>query len=485
MPPSSMIRTLRDLDRNASSHNKDTEAVSSKNYKSHKRNVKIAAVKGLREENHAKALLERIHQEFLPLLQKRGYNVQSVSEMCCCGDGLPKSKIMESNVLGYNRTTIRGRHNKSHTIHLRLRQPHNHDVFFDYESISGTMSHELAHCEIAPHNARFYKLMEEIQDQHAVFLTKGIVADAQGFPVGNDQAYTLGKSRTTTNAGVRNNSNPPKTAANSRNAAAKAALARQQRQQVTGGQRLGGTTGEFTKWLRPGEAAGMAAEQRRLQDEVWCQPCEPEIIELSDDEEEDYEMDVDNQSKDSKENHQDTKLPAVNSLSIPSNGGDNRGKSAESKTDATIRKMPIDRSTVPSDAAARMPSSSDLVDLTADDDDDDIVEVCRPPKQQRRANPDEAQWSCPTCTFLNGQLALVCGMCGTVAADNAQSSVAVAQELHNRDVETASERLVQELSRGDQVEHVKDQEVAQSMRDFGFNIYGNDKQKSSKMKHMT
>jgi len=36
----------------------------------------------------AAAMLQRLAQEFMPILRERGYNVRSVSEFCCCGDGL-------------------------------------------------------------------------------------------------------------------------------------------------------------------------------------------------------------------------------------------------------------------------------------------------------------------------------------------------------------------------------------------------------------
>ena len=400
------IRSLRDSDdqtiRRSNNSNKNG---SQEAWQSHNRDIQIAHIPHLRDANHAKRLLVRIYKEFLPILQKRGYPVRSVSEMCCCGDGLDflpnrrgkKKRIMGSNVLGYNQTVFY--HGTTHTIHLRLRQPSNHDVFYDYEHIAGTMSHELAHCEIAPHNAMFYKLMDNIQEQHAVFLARGIVADNQGFPINSDQAYVLGSS-----GGV------GRTADALRHTTARAAQQRQQNQRFMpqGPQRLGGTS-EFQQWLLPGEAAGVAAETRRLQDEIWCQPCEPEIIELSDD-----NVDDDDDS--------------VNTAAAVKNDCDD-----DQKISANIN---VDTTTAQDEGMVdREPSPSSVVDLTGDDNKeaDDIAR--------------NSVWSCTMCTFVNSDVVLACSVCGAPLA-NETYSMQVAQYVDNRErnrIDAASKRLALRL----------------------------------------
>lgn len=120
--------------------------------------------------------LQRIMMEFEPIIRRRGYNIRSVSELCCCGDGLDshqgghKRKLMSHNILGYNMTTSQGRRGsggyKSHTIHLRLRNPQDHSILYPYEDVAGTMAHELAHCVHGPHDSKFFTLMEEIMEEH-------------------------------------------------------------------------------------------------------------------------------------------------------------------------------------------------------------------------------------------------------------------------------------------------------------------------------
>ena len=184
---------------NASSSKDDSKSIKASN-PSESGNIKIQHITNLPRSSDASSILQRIHSEFSPIIQKRKYNVRSITEMCCCSDGLDhlphrqgrKTKIMPHNVLGYNLTHFT--RPKSHAIHLRLRHPQTHELL-DYESIAGTMCHELAHCVVGPHNAQFYKVMEEIEEQYALFLARGLVLDKQGFPVESDNAHRLGGRR--------------------------------------------------------------------------------------------------------------------------------------------------------------------------------------------------------------------------------------------------------------------------------------------------
>jgi hypothetical protein len=184
----------------------------------------------------AKELLHRVVQEFLPIITRRQYNILSISEMCCCNDGLDfdendddkdkrrkrKRKLMGSNVWGYNQITTTRSRFKSHTIHIRLRKPNNHQQFLSYEDVAGTLAHELAHCERAPHDAPFYKVMDSILEEHAQQQISNV-----NVPFMQQQQQ-------------------------------------QQQQQQTVGHKLGGDT-TFICWMTPKEAAVAAAECRRRQ----------------------------------------------------------------------------------------------------------------------------------------------------------------------------------------------------------------------------
>lgn len=48
-------------------------------------------------------------------------------------------------------------------ICIRLRPARDERSFMDYESLLGTMLHELAHNMVSPHNVSFYKLLDELR----------------------------------------------------------------------------------------------------------------------------------------------------------------------------------------------------------------------------------------------------------------------------------------------------------------------------------
>lgn len=139
--------------------------------------------------------LRRLAQEFIPIIRQRQYNVTSVSEFCCCGDGMdyqfggqslsvrPGERISgheSERVMGYNRVLLpNGKYRNSgkqyfhidperytSSIHLRLRSPYDHTQLIPYELVCENFCHELAHCVYHDHSAEFYALMRDIQIQH-------------------------------------------------------------------------------------------------------------------------------------------------------------------------------------------------------------------------------------------------------------------------------------------------------------------------------
>ena len=143
----------------------------------------------------AHKILQRIAKEFLPIIQERGYNVRSVSEFYhengrgSDADGLdfelggtnrsvrPGDRVEGDfeDTLGYNRGPLvprcvrcdpRFRPKPQYTIHLRLREAHNENLFRPYQDIARTMAHELAHCVERNHKPSFWKLNDEIYQQY-------------------------------------------------------------------------------------------------------------------------------------------------------------------------------------------------------------------------------------------------------------------------------------------------------------------------------
>jgi hypothetical protein len=334
MPPTNKnIRTLRDISTEssfspakpdqqdsaaASGNYKNPPAVAAGNYKNptdptSKSSPKCLCIPSFSNSDFAKSLLERVLGEFLPIIQRRGYNVTTVSEMCCCGDGDGRKQKMGNNVWGYNQTTWRGG-GKSHEIHLRLRHPQAHESrFFPYEDVAGTMAHELAHCERGPHDDKFFKIMEGILDEHASVMASGLAggsSNAGSSNAGSSNAGSTTQHDTFSGNGQRLGGN---------------GNAKKSRLLEGVGRKLGGDN-SFQQWMTPAEAAVAAAEARqrqlRLRGTRCCRPC---VIEITDDD--------------------DSKKPA-----------------------AMTKKPPQKAGTQPAKKRRAVP---DCIDLTADSDDDD------------------------------------------------------------------------------------------------------------------
>lgn len=74
--------------------------------------------------------------------------------------------------------------NRGAEVKIRLR-PHGRDSeFFPWEHTLGTMLHELTHNEVGPHNANFYKLLDEITRECEDLMAKEISGTGQGFDAG-------------------------------------------------------------------------------------------------------------------------------------------------------------------------------------------------------------------------------------------------------------------------------------------------------------
>jgi len=221
----------------------------------------IQHIPHLPQSDVASNLLKKLEKEFLPIVQRRGYLITSLSELCCCVDSqhyrnstktnAKSNKKISNNILGYNQTVFTNP--KTHSIHIRLRYPNSH-TFYEYYELVGTMCHELAHCEHMKHDDMFYKLMDDIQDQYDVYQEKGVRNDSRVDIINNGGVgKVLGGivNRNTNMTGIK-------------------AMERLNRSKG-GVYRLGGTTNKEKK-LTPKEESYRAAERRR-RDNTTCWSC--------------------------------------------------------------------------------------------------------------------------------------------------------------------------------------------------------------------
>ena len=393
--------------------------------------ITVQHIPSLPDDRIAAGILRRIHSEFGTIIEKRGWNVTSISEMCCCGDGLDclrkrKIKIMSSNVLGYNRTSTSQR-GKVHDIHLRLRHPHTH-ALLDYESIAGTMCHELAHCVRGSHDAKFYEAMNEIEEQYVGYLAKGVVLGKDGFPLGSGGRRVGG-------GGLRHEAS-----LNSKISEAAESRRKKGQKGLTRGYVLGGD-----KRKGPPREAVVIAAERRFLDSQYCLPCN-EIIELlgEDDDDDDREVEVVEGS---------TKAAGTNT--------DGRSDTVENGVDVKMRAK-----------------DDGVIDLTLDDSFTTMSRGAslkspfkRKSQTKKIAHPDMAQsntskrasaprdlemWTCCQCTLINPPTVLVC-----IACHSEQPCDKTVLE-HSK-----------ELQKQDDIDYIKEREVKQSKDTFGgFNIYG-------------
>jgi len=130
----------------------------------------IAALKRQDMAGYAQDLLVRVSRYVLPIMRKQRYRVHKLVEF------LPKNE----NLLGINV-------NSGQRISLRLRKTHNPKEFLPFESILGTMLHELCHNTYGPHDDRFFALLGKLTEEMEDMMARGFTGDpfvGQGAAVG-------------------------------------------------------------------------------------------------------------------------------------------------------------------------------------------------------------------------------------------------------------------------------------------------------------
>ncbi|KAI9099421.1 WLM domain-containing protein [Phlyctochytrium arcticum] len=204
--------------------------------------VKVLQRQDRKEE--ALELLKRVASIVKPVMKKRSWHVPVVREF------LPTTP----NLLGVNV-------NRGKEIRIRLRPHGDENRFLEFDDLVGTMLHELTHIVHGPHNAAFYKFLDELYTEYESHVDNGWTGE--GFSSAGSRVGT----------GVSHNLPD--------HLAKKRALDEAEKRRklsvlmggMAGGKRLGGNgpagIGRLEKDLGPAAMAAMAAE-RRQKDAIWC-----------------------------------------------------------------------------------------------------------------------------------------------------------------------------------------------------------------------
>ncbi|KAJ2395423.1 hypothetical protein GGI23_004306 [Coemansia sp. RSA 2559] len=126
-------------------------------------NPLIGSIHALKREpnaDEALRLLQRIAALVRPIMQKRGWKVTKLREF------FPRN----ASLLGLNV-------NRGLEVRIRLRPAHDNSQFLRYEDLLGTMLHELVHIVRSPHDAEFYRILDELKAEAEVLLAQGYTGD--------------------------------------------------------------------------------------------------------------------------------------------------------------------------------------------------------------------------------------------------------------------------------------------------------------------
>ncbi|KAK9939807.1 hypothetical protein M0R45_016493 [Rubus argutus] len=359
----------------------------------------IRALKRKDRQEEATKMLDKIAKQVQPIMRKHRWRVKLLSEMCPTNPSL----------LGLN--VNRGVH-----VKLRLRRPNRDLDFYPFDQVLDTMLHELCHNVHGPHDAKFYKLWDELRKECEELMAKGVTGTAEGFDLPGRRLGSVSRQ-------------PPLSSHR------KTALAAAEKRAILGSlmpsgpKRLGGDSSMMAA-LSPVQAAAMAAE-RRLQDDIWCGSA---FAGASED----------------GECNSGTSEDCEN---MNANAGSSRFQSgANAQYSGTLSQK---RSRIPDKNTSRQSSKvhlgSEFVDLSKDDSvsgsmrnsdirsqkrsweseyssfpqsnhnlESSFVDLSGISSSGSKPNnngthiPEEtAMWQCGTCTLLNPPLAPVCELCST------------------------------------------------------------------------
>ncbi|ETV71958.1 hypothetical protein, variant [Aphanomyces astaci] len=142
--------------------------------------------------------------------------------------------------------------NEGWKIFLRLRPASHPTTFLPFEEILGTMLHELVHMKIGPHDASFYKMLDELTEDMENLMARGLLGATGAAFQDTGDGQSLGGTRVL-----------PSQLASVR---AAAAAKRIQHQAIMSTNRLGGAS------ISPSQLRGkvLEAAEKRLRDAVAC-----------------------------------------------------------------------------------------------------------------------------------------------------------------------------------------------------------------------
>jgi len=324
---------------------------------------------GYEDDVSAKELLTRAARQVHPILRRRQFTIPLLKEF------FPKSR----NLLGIN---IGGGGGSTREINIRLREASSRSTFLPYESILGTLLHEISHNMHGPHKGPLYKLLDELTAECEDLMSRGVSGTGTGFDApssGRVGGRHAGKSLSVQERRV---------------AAVNAAVERARRQALMpAGPRVLGGDSTVQKLLTPG-MAGAAAAERRARDNQWC-PVE-ELEGGGGHEERTGCRSIDIAIK--------AILEVNGTLNKPKSSVGNDNADTNGKRDGDV-----------------LEDVSEVIDLTresADDSSNGRANALITEKVSLEANEsdiftsDESSgWICTACTFLNGPIVLQCAMC--------------------------------------------------------------------------
>ncbi|KAJ3193409.1 hypothetical protein HK101_004885 [Irineochytrium annulatum] len=358
---------------------------------------------GFSQDDEALATLKRISSMVKPIMQKRSWTLPLLREF------FPDNP----NLLGLNV-------NRGQEIRVRLRPHYDQDKFMDFESVLGTMLHELSHNIRGPHDAQFYKILDELTKELENLMAKGWKGDGfdgPGMRVGQGYSHNVPEYEKR-----------------------KAALSAAEKRAVTGkmmvpvgGRKLGGGTGggglgALERIMTPGQLAAMAAE-KRLRDRIWCGSNEndnenaPGVV---------IEVDDDDDGLDFSSRRQPVALGAVSSSAPlgPARAGSSAGDDwtcgvctlindpGAAKCDAcqTARPGPGSSS---SNSVPGVATGSGQTGLQAGGGRSRMTSTGPPPAKISRTT----MWACVTCTLENMVGTKSCDACGGPAPTKEETVV--------------------------------------------------------------